>query len=143
LFGLRLPGTYTPSDIDVDDQFAVSGLDSLDSAHPVTKPLTDIQTEYRRRNSRVYKALVIELLAFALTGLLVRLEAPELVQQIAFAITFLGMLVFVGYAAWVSRCPACGYQAWVGFKTLGGKCLGCGVELHLPRKSADGRRTYS
>ena len=105
--------------------------------------LTAVQLEYRRRRNRIWKSAG----AFILlpVGLLVavnQLAAPPILTKVFAAATMLGVFGFGVYIIRVWRCPNCRFPLWLGGQgTLGGKCLGCGVQLYIPWRSKDGKWT--
>ena len=118
---------------------------SRQSGYPFNMPeeLTAVQLEYRRRRLRIWKSAGIFILIPV--GLLVavnQLAAPPILTKVFAAVTMLGVVGFGVYIFRVSRCPACGFPLWLGGQgTLGGKCLGCGVQLYTPWRSKDGKWT--
>lgn len=103
-----------------------------------------VQLEYRRRQLRIWKsAVVFVLLSVALSLLASQMAAssPNFARAIFIAILLgIGGLVFYVFRTW--RCPNCGFPLWLGGKgTLGGKCLGCGVQLYVPWRSRNGKWT--
>jgi hypothetical protein len=106
----------------------------------VPKQLTDVQLEYRRRRFQIFRSVVLFVIVpFVLTAIMASLAAPALLVSALFAITMGGVVVLVVYVLRVWRCPACGFALYRE-GTLGGNCVGCGVQLYVPRVSKSGRK---
>jgi hypothetical protein len=105
--------------------------------------LAAVQLEYRRRRLRIWKSAgIFVLLPVGILVAVNQLAAPPILTKVFAAVTMLGVIGFGVYIFRVSRCPACGFPLWLGGQgTLGGKCLGCGVQLYTPWRSKDGKRS--
>jgi hypothetical protein len=106
--------------------------------------LNALQQEYRRKQRRIWKSTAVFLLlsvAFSVVAGQTATSWPNLTRVIFLSI-LLGLAGLVFYVFRTSRCPNCGFPLWLGGKgTLGGKCLGCGVQLYVPWRSKGGKWT--
>jgi len=116
-------------------------VDISSSANALDTQPTPMELEYRRRRTRVFRFVMLcALLPFGLEMLFVYVSAPPLLLSAGMAATMIGIVASNVYIWRVWKCPACGFKLWVGGKgTLGGKCLGCGTQLYVPRRSKSGR----
>jgi len=102
--------------------------------------LTPVQIEYRHRRSQIFRVVILfGLVPFVLEATFSYISAPPVLLSIGMAVTMVGIMISVAYVWRVWECPACGIKLWSGgVGTLGGKCLGCQIQL-IPRQSKGGQ----
>ena len=118
----------------------VASAECRDTRKAMRDQLTPVQFEYRRRRYRVARVVILSVLVpFGLEALFISASAPPLLLSIGMAATMLGILIAVVFVFRVWECPACGIKLWsAGVGTRRGKCLGCHVQLYVPRGSMKG-----